>query len=124
MFPLDVGIRRIYLDRAEWLKATQGLRRRILFWRGVPRPPEAEESLGALLARRDQVRSRQPTPVLQADSRLFEPQKQSAVLEASPAAIESPPEEVGSSPPTNQEEMSTASRLLAAKKKAREREKH
>src|ERR1051326_1668703 len=59
LFPLDVGVRRIQIDRAEWLRATQTLRRRLLFWRGLPRAPEAEESLAALLARRDQVRAQQ-----------------------------------------------------------------
>jgi len=56
LFTLDIGIRRVHIDREEWLKATANLRRMIFFWRGKPRPVEADESLAALLARRDQVR--------------------------------------------------------------------
>src|SRR6267142_2588511 len=51
LFPLDVAVRRIQLDREEWLRATRNLRRYLLFWRPEPRKPEAEESLSALLAR-------------------------------------------------------------------------
>ena len=59
LFTLDVGVRRIQIDRDEWLRATRTLRRWLFFWEAAPRAPEAEESLAALLARRDQVRSRQ-----------------------------------------------------------------
>src|SRR6185295_14072938 len=55
LFVLDVGVRRIQIDRDEWLKATAGIRKWVFFWRGAPRPPEAEESLGALLAKRGSV---------------------------------------------------------------------
>ncbi|MEW6305510.1 MAG: glutamine amidotransferase, partial [Verrucomicrobiota bacterium] len=51
LFPLDVGVRRIQLDREEWLRATASLRRWLFFWQGKPRTPEADESLAALLAR-------------------------------------------------------------------------
>ena len=57
LFVLDVGVRRIDLDRAEWLKATANLHRAVFFWRGKPRLAEADESLAALLARRERVRS-------------------------------------------------------------------
>ena len=50
------------IDRAEWLRATKTLRRWLFFWRGPQRPPEADESLAALLARRDQVRAKQTAP--------------------------------------------------------------
>jgi uncharacterized membrane protein len=127
LFPLDVGIRRIYLDRVEWLRATQGLRRRLLFWRGVPRKAESDESLGALLARRDQVRSRQPTPVVQSDPRLFEPQRPPAAPmedeETAASRLKQPVQEAKSPASSGGEAVSTASRLLAAKKKAQQREK-
>ena len=45
LFTLDVGVRRIQIDREEWLKATQTLRRWVFFWRVKPRPVEADESL-------------------------------------------------------------------------------
>ena len=57
LFVLDVGVRRIDLDRAEWLKLTAIARKWISFWKGSPRPPEAEESLVTLLAKRGEVRS-------------------------------------------------------------------
>ena len=47
-FVLDVGVRRVQIDREEWLKATANLRRMIFFWRGKTRPVEADESLAAL----------------------------------------------------------------------------
>jgi len=80
LFPLDVGIRRIYLDTAEWLKVTKTLRRWLHFWRGVPRTPEADESLAALLARRDQVRARQTAPPAQPSPDLFRPQRPVTII--------------------------------------------
>src|SRR5437870_7301580 len=65
LFVLDVGVRRIQIDREEWLRATQTLRRWLLFWNPPPRPAEAEESLAALLARREVVRSKQTGPTLE-----------------------------------------------------------
>ena len=123
LFPLDVGIRRIYLDKAEWLKATQGLRRWLFFWRGVPRTPEADESLAELLARRDQVRARQTAPVAPPEADLFKParsvggtsgQEPLWVQPDSEPAPAAPPDEAG-------EPASTASRLLEAKRRAQRR---
>jgi hypothetical protein len=48
LFPFDVGVRRIQLDRDEWLRATKTLRRWLFFWKGVPRTPEADKSLACL----------------------------------------------------------------------------
>src|SRR5882724_1209886 len=78
LFPLDVAARRIQLDRDEMQRAWRRLRGWIFFWQGVPREPEAEESLAALLARREQVRSTQTAPA-QPSAELFRPQKQVAV---------------------------------------------
>lgn len=138
LFPLDVGIRRIYIDRAEWLKATRTLRRWLFFWQGTPRPIEADESLAALLSRRDQVRARQtgagtvaPKPA-EASPSLFTPARPVVLAEARPetgaphsatplatsepeAAIPSAPAEEPKKP------SSTASRLLEAKKRAQQR---
>src|SRR6266446_183647 len=75
LFTIDVGVRRIQLDRQEWLRATQSLRRWLLFWRGVPRPPAADESLAALLARREIVRSKQTALPLEPRPELFRPEK-------------------------------------------------
>ncbi len=70
LFTLDVGVRRIQIGRDEWLRAMQVLRRWLFFWRGAPRPPEAEESLAALLSRRQQVRSQHTAPDRGAQARL------------------------------------------------------
>ena len=52
LFPFDVAVRRIQLDREEVRRAWLKLRARIL--PGIPREPEAEESPAALLSRREQ----------------------------------------------------------------------
>src|SRR5580765_6700417 len=61
LFTLDVGVRRIQIDREAWLKGMEHFRR-LLFWRGQPGKPGADESLAALLARRGQVRSGPTAP--------------------------------------------------------------
>jgi hypothetical protein len=114
LFVADVGVRRIYLDRAEWLTATATLRRYLFFWRGKPRPVGADESLGALLARRDAVRVRHTPP---AGPELFQP--------ARPATAMLPPTDAPVVPKTGSEAPSPAadrtkvtSRLLEAKRRA------
>jgi hypothetical protein len=125
MFAVDVGVRRIQLDRAELLRAAQTLRRWIFFWRGVPRPPEAEESLAALLARRDHVRARQTGPGQPARPDLFEPQGPVVVPSDGPVGAKprvepgSPADE--SKPATAEQPASTTSRLLEAKRRAQRR---
>ena len=61
LFVLDVAVRRIQIDQAEWLRATQMLRR-WLPWRTAPRPKDADESLSALLSRRDEGQQRIEVP--------------------------------------------------------------
>src|SRR5882672_5000242 len=75
LFTFDVAVRRIQIDREEWQKATRTLRRWLLFWNVPPRPAEAEESLAALLARRDVVRSKQTAPALEPNPELFRPER-------------------------------------------------
>jgi uncharacterized membrane protein len=122
LFPLDVAVRRIQLDRAEWLRAANRLRRWIFFWKGVPRTKEADESLAALLARRGQVRSERTAPA--PNPALFEPEK--------PVQIQTPPAPAapgsGSAPapgsaqkPPGQDRASTTGRLLDAKRRAQKR---
>jgi uncharacterized membrane protein len=126
LFPLDVGIRRIYIDRAEWLKATRIFRQWIFFWKGVPRPAEADESLSALLARRDQVRSQQTRPVVPPRTELFEPERPVATLpsqeQPGQPMMQLPPGAEAPKTPTTQPG-STASRLLEAKRRAQQRRK-
>ena len=129
LFPLDVGVRRIQIDRAEWLRATQSLRRWLFFWRGVPRPPEADESLAALLARRDQVRAKQTAPAVEPRPDLFQPERPVVVLptrqEAGPARSEvGPTSETAPPGEPDKQPASTASRLLEAKRRAQQRRDH
>jgi len=126
LFPLDVGVRRIQIDRAEWVRATQTLRRWLFIWRGVPRTPEADESLAALLARRDQVRAKQTATPMQPSPDLFEPEHPVVVL---PEKKEAPPAqpadrlatEVLSAATPAEQRANTTSRLLEAKRRAQQR---
>jgi uncharacterized membrane protein len=124
LFPVDVGVRRIFIDRAEWLKALRKARRYLFFWRPPPRPATSDESLVALLNRRDQLRAQRPSVSAANEARpeLFQP-RQPAVPPATPrepvqptAAPESKP-----SPSPAAEPESTASRLLEAKRRAQKR---
>ena len=121
-FILDVGVRRIQIDREEW----ERLLRRVLFWRAVSKPAGADDSLTALLARRDQVRS---TKTAGADARpeLFRPVK--PVEEAQPIipsggsgpTATAAPDAAQSPEPSEAPAASTTSRLLEAKRRAQKR---
>jgi len=131
LFTLDVAVRRVQIDRDEWLKATATLRRWIFFWHPQARPAEAEESLAALLARRNIVRSSTTARTGEPSPDLFRPvnapseplpgsTSAAAVSEASqPATAAS----VATAPEPAQETQagSTASRLLEAKRRAQKR---
>ena len=127
LFPLDVAVRRIQIDREELLSVTRTLRRWLLLGRGAARPPGADESLSALLARREQVRAEKTAVAPQPD--LFRPQKEGTVAEqvpkptatATPAATSKQSPEAGAKPAEGGPAASTASRLLEAKRRARRR---
>jgi len=126
LFTLDVAVRRIQIDREEWLKATQTLRRWLLFWNVPPRPAEAEVSLSALLARRDSIRAKQTAPALEPKPELFQPHKQPAIplpgTEEQTVPAESPVTSAGEAPkPSDEPPPSTTSRLLDAKRRAQKR---
>jgi len=125
LFPFDVGVRRIQLDWEQWLKATATLRRWIFFWKSLPRPKEADDSLAALLNRRGQVRARQPAQEAPPNPDLFQPEKTLTAADdpqtagaTRPAAGE-PPSADGKKPAP--EAASTSSRLLEAKRRAQRR---
>lgn len=126
LFPLDVAVRRIQLDHDEIQRAWRKLRGWIFFWRGVQREPEAEESLAALLARREQVRTTQTAPA-QPQADLFRPQKPVTlpVAQDFSAPVSTPEDEA--KPPLEPESeakpapTSTTSRLLDAKRRAQRR---
>jgi hypothetical protein len=122
MFTVDVGVRRIQLDRQEILKAWAFIRRKLLFWEGKPRPVEADESLAALLHRRDQVRS-QTQPVVQASEELFRPKAtvtlpQAEAFSTQPQPLSATPAAEEESQPPADKPTTTTSRLLEAKRRA------
>jgi hypothetical protein len=110
LFVLDVGVRRIQIDREEWQRALNALRRR---------PAPAQESLGSLLARRSASRK--------IDQDLFRPASAPApVIDQQPtpsaagrAAPVAPPEPEPAASPAPPE--GTTSRLLEAKRRAQQR---
>jgi uncharacterized membrane protein len=127
LFTIDVGVRRIQIGREEWQKAALALRRWLLFWQPPPKPAEVEESLPALLARRETVRSTRTGPALEPRADLFRPDRPGVVPEAGtqPATTSQsdqtapPPDEPPKSPP--EAPSSTTSRLLEAKRRAQQR---
>jgi Ca-activated chloride channel homolog len=131
LFIFDIAIRRIQIDREEWRRAVVAVRRRVLFWEGVPRPVEAEVSLTALLARRQQVRSTQTAPAVQHNPDLFRPAHPvTEVLPPSAEPAAQPGQPTPAVPPAAAEQPkppdqpppgSTASRLLEAKRRAQRR---
>lgn len=125
LFTFDVAVRRIQIDREEWL----WLQRRLLFWQSAPQKSGADESLSALLARREQVRAGKTAPATIAPSPdLFQPARP---LEIDPAgasptgSAETPsaPADQAVTQPEAQPETpaSTTSRLLEAKRRAQQR---
>src|SRR5262249_29219182 len=104
------------------LRATATLRRWIFFWKGKPRTVEADESLAALLNRREQVRSKQTAPAERAPD-LFTPKTPVVIPKAkedAKAPIASPSsQETPATPPAGAPPVSTTSRLLDAKKRAK-----
>jgi Ca-activated chloride channel homolog len=126
LFPLDVAIRRIQLDREEWAKATATLRRWIMLGKSAPRPTEADESLNALLARRSQVRETRTKAAPKED--LFQPEKPVVVETSKPAPLpvagpggETTPAEPSKNKAAAGQEAGVTDRLLEAKRRAQRR---
>ena len=127
LFVLDVGVRRIQLDREEWLKATATLRKWIFFWSGTPRPVESEVSLASLLAKRGEVRTTRTAAGTEPRAELFRPEQPGGPIEL-PTVGGSETAPSGERPtvaPTKMEDtekpVGTTSRLLEAKKRAQKR---
>ncbi len=126
LFVVDVAVRRIQIEREEMLKAWVAVKRTVLFWKGVPRAPEADQSLTALLARRDQVRAQQKPSPTEARPELFQPQQTVELPGKTKPAPTKPaftPESPAASQPAESEDQSssTTGRLLDAKRRARKR---
>jgi uncharacterized membrane protein len=124
LFCLDVAVRRLQIEREEWVKVTTVVRRTIFFWRGVERPKSADESLAALLARREAVRET-TTGAGESRPELFQPVAPTdtpLVLPTQPPEPQPLPAQPAESPAAKPPEAgSTASRLLAAKRKAQQK---
>jgi uncharacterized membrane protein len=128
LFPLDVGVRRIQLDREEMRRVWERLLGWLPFIRQTTRKPEADEALTALLARREQVRATQTAPAAEPNPDLFRPSGVPTTplpgfTSAQPEArhpVDSEPQSPEAAPKPA-EEASTASRLLEAKRRARKR---
>jgi len=126
LFLLDVGVRRIQIGREEWSRGMRVLQSWLFFWRGAARPPEAEESLAALLSRREQVRSQQTGPAITPRPELFRPEQPATQPLPGEETAAAPPPQPGPSPaepskPPEPSAPSTASRLLEAKRRAQKR---
>jgi hypothetical protein len=125
MFVLDVGVRRIQLDREEIARAVRAIRRKLFFWEGIERAPEAEESLASLLARRDQVRAKQTAPTVEPRADLFRPDKPVTIQQSPGPAAEEPAadqaEPATQPQPDAPPPVATTSRLLEAKRRALKR---
>ena len=127
LFPVDVGVRRIQIDREEWSRWMAGLMRVLIFWRRK-KSPKREESLASLLAKRDEARQtfrrEQPSAPTEPAPELFQPSQPTsgdpAGLGASAAAVAEPPTTEDNPEPEGD---STTSRLLAAKRKALRKKK-
>jgi hypothetical protein len=119
LFPLDVAIRRIQIDRAEWERFLAFARSKVFFWRGRPRTVEADESLDALLARREQVRSRTTAvPPVEPSPSLFEPVNVPKIDDSVTASPSTTPPAAKADKPKANQPAETTSRLLEAKRRA------
>lgn len=119
LFVFDVAIRRIQLEREQFERAARAIQRSVIFWRKEPVRVESDESLAALLARRDRVRASQPVPIVQAAADLFKPDKPFVLPPAEAAPEIKPSESVDDAAPVEgQPAPTTTSRLLDAKRRA------
>lgn len=127
LFVLDVGVRRIDLDREQWQKGVAAVQRTIFFWRRKVRPAEADESLNTLLARREQVRStRTSAGATGPRTDLFNPKEPAKATDISfpgSSEVEAPTQAVPpvEAKPSVEDQPATTSRLLEAKRRAQKR---
>jgi hypothetical protein len=115
------------MDREEWAKFMATVRKYVFFWKGTPRPAEAEESLATLLARRDQVRGERTAAGAEARPELFQPAQTTAPAFAAAETAGQPAERApgegtpAPAPPAEEKPAGTTSRLLEAKRRAQQR---
>jgi uncharacterized membrane protein len=126
LFVLDVGVRRIDLEREQVAKAVVAIKRAVFFWKSQPRPVEADISLATLLARREEVRStRTSAGGTEPRPELFKPQTPAPPADrpfpgdGKPTLTEAAPPPTAK--PAPEETPATTSRLLEAKRRAQKR---
>jgi uncharacterized membrane protein len=117
LFPLDVALRRIYLERGDLARAARKLFGWMFFWRSPASATASSVSLAALLARRDEARAQQPAPASESVSLPRHPL--STPSAPAPVAAAEPPSAAADSAPADV--AGTTSRLLEAKRRARSR---
>lgn len=131
LFPLDVAIRRLQIDREEWIRATRNLRRLLPFTQSGAAELPADESLAALLARKNAVRAATtaslrdtggPTPAPPSSFPTANPAQPSGP--AQPDRPTPPAESLsGRSLPNDAPAESTTSKLLEAKRRAQKNQR-
>ncbi len=124
LFVFDIAVRRVMIDREEWVAGWRQVRRWLPLVKPPAKTPASEPSLANLLARRHQVRSQQPTAPAQGAERLCQPAREPLPREPEPAGPELPaaaaqPDPQASPPPPG----STTSRLLEAKRRAQRKDR-
>ena len=124
LFPIDVGLRRVQLDPLEMQRAYRWVLGRLLFWKAVDvGGKSSDESLSALLNRRDAVRAKQDRDSASSKHFSVEPSPAASAKKADSPISHQPKvvvsEQTSPKPTSEAAPESTASRLLAAKKNAR-----
>lgn len=120
LFVLDVGVRRVNPDLVQLRSWASAAVRKMLFWRNSAAPSvESVETLASLRARRQAARPvSTPAPIYARESAANRPPASVQPKIASPPPAQ--PEREQAPPSRPEEPASTASRLLEAKRKARE----
>jgi Ca-activated chloride channel family protein len=127
LFLLDVGIRRVDIDRTEWAKWLRSIKVSLGFG-DAKRAAESEESMAALLARKNEVRSQRVTrqdPVVVVPTRpnpdLFRPRQTPTATPASDGSASGPTGSTSATDGTTSpaEPVSGTDRLLEAKRRAK-----
>ena len=126
LFPIDVGLRRVQLEREELARAWAGMLKAVGLRRRV-QEVASKPSMATLLARKEKVRASQTGPTTEAPPDLFQPRETVDAPEPGAATTDSAPKaeppigpgKAGAPPATDPE--STASRLLDAKRRARKK---
>lgn len=122
LFVFDVGVRRLDIDREEWAKGFARLRRKLGLG-GDPKPVQSDESLAALLAKRDAVRGSREAAAqpVEAPAELFQPRNAPAVAIEKDPGSEASGDAAAPSASAGKTETEGMDRLLAAKRKAKKK---